>query len=231
MRKRSLLALTAVCLGAGCGGTETDVTGDPQSEAQGSCIFAVQYDGHRYVGHAAPVNPVEGKQLGTATQPGCRDTPDGPEPDEAEVEVAEIEGVSPDLAITIQGRDDSVLIRDDVDFKRLPPELARLLSPPSCNSGESPVEISGIWRGILGADGNTEVDLDPPYDVEIQVIDTSFADYERADLTVRVPTTLGHPLSRDDIESSLWEGGTITATVSCRNGDFVASAIKAEPPK
>ncbi len=197
---------------------------------EASCAFVIDYDGHRYLGSAAPVSPAEGTPLGTASQPGCQDTPDGPKPEDSEVEVAEIEGVAPEVAITIRGRDDSILIRDDVDYERLPPELTRLLRAPGCVSGEQSVQISGRWLGILGADGHTELDLDPPYDVRIKVRETSAADYERAELTVRVPATLGRPLSRKDIRSSLWEGGTLTATISCRDGDFVASAIKAAPP-
>ena len=231
----SFVLATPLCLvaAAGCGGnSDGSVTGQSSQAAEvaASCAFVVDYDGHRYQGTATPVKPVEGRLLGTVTQPGCQDTPDGPAPSTEQIEVTEIEGVSPDLAITIRGHGDSVLIRDDVDHQRLPAELARLLRVPGCDSGEEPVQISGRWRGILGADGHTELDLNPPYDVRIEVTETSVADYERAELTVRVPTTLGRPLTRKDIESSLWEGGTLKATVSCRDGDFVASAIKAAPP-
>lgn len=213
-------------------GPKTHSTPDQlTTEVAASCVSVVDYDGHRYRGNAAPVSPVEGKPLGTATQPGCPPTPERPQPEDTAVEVAEIEGVSPELAIMIRGRDDSILVRDDVNAGRLPTELARLLRAPECDSGAKPVQIFGRWLGILGADGHTELDLDPPYDVRIKVAETSFAVYERADLTVRVPATLGSPLSRKDIESSLWAGGTLTATVSCRDGDFVASSIKAAPPR
>lgn len=233
---RSTLVVALAGLGlvvTGCGGNgggSVTGQGSPTAEVAASCAFVVEYAGHRYLGNAAPVRPIEGRPLGAGTQPGCQDTPDGPEPEDSEVAVAEIEGVSPELAITLRGRDDSILIRDDVDYERLPAELERLLRVPGCDSGEQPVQISGRWLGILGADGHTELDLDPPYDVRIQVAETSVADYERAELTVRVPATLARPLSRKDIESSLLEGGTLTATVSCRDGAFVASAIKATPP-
>jgi hypothetical protein len=225
------LAVTALCLttGVACGGDTDGSLAGPASLA--SCALAVEYNGHRYIGNAAAVRPVEGKPLGTATQPGCQDTPDGPEAEGSDVEVVEIEGVLPDVAIALTGRGESILIREDVDYERLPPELARLLSAPSCDSGDQSVELSGRWLGILGADGQTELDLDPPYDVRILVAEASLADYARAELTVRVPATLGRPLTRKDVESSLWEGGTLTATVSCRDGDFVAAAIKAAPPE
>jgi hypothetical protein len=235
--RRSLafgLAMTLLCLAtaAGCGGDGERGAckqRSPSVEVAGSCAFVVEYDGHRYFGNAAPVGPVEGRPLGTATQPGCQDTPDLPAPPDSEVEVAEIEGVRPDLAIMIRNRDDTVLIRED--HGQLPPEVERLLRAPSCDSGEQSVELSGRWLGITGADGQTEVDLDPPYDVRIRVTESSFPAYERAELVVRVPEALGRPVTREDIESSLWVGGTLEATVSCRNVDFVASSIEAAAPR
>jgi hypothetical protein len=112
----------------------------------------------------------------------------------------------------------------------LPPELKSLLTAPRCDNGARPVEISGRWLGIVGADGQTELDLDPPYDVRIRVTETSHAAYERADLTVRVPASTGHPLSREDLESVLWKGGTLEAEVMCSGDEFVASSVKAVPP-
>jgi Family of unknown function (DUF6281) len=231
---RTITALALIAVGllvlAGCGDSgRSERRGDAPTE-EAACILAVDYDGHRYVGTAAPVTPVGGRKLGTATRPGCGDTMEGPEPDETEVEVAAIQGVSPDVAILERGRTESVLIRDDVDSGQLPTELIRVLRAPDCSSGQEPVTVSGRWLGIIGADGHTELDLDPPYDVRIKVDESSFPDYTRAALTVRVPARLGRPLSRKDIESSLWEGGTLTATVSCTESRFVASTIRASAP-
>jgi hypothetical protein len=223
----TLLIVTTALVLAGCGGGGSESVSDTPQTA--SCAFVVEYSGHRYLGNAAPVRPVEGKPLGVGIQPGCQDAPGGPESEDREVGVAEIEGVSPALAILIRGRDESILIRDDADYQRLPPEVARLLSAPSCHSGEQPVEITGRWLGILGADGNTELDLAPPYDLRIEVTKSSLADYARAELTIRVPTTLGRPLTRRDIESSLEEDGILKISLICRDGDFVASAVKAGP--
>jgi hypothetical protein len=232
--KRSVafgLAATVLCVlgGAGCGGGEA-VDDGARANVAGSCAFVVEYGGHRYFGNAAPVAPAEGKRLGTATMPGCQDTPNAPTPADADVEVAEIEGVDREIAIMIRGRDETVLLREDVDPERLPPPLSRLLSAPRCESGAQPAEVSGRWLGILGADGHTELDLDPPYDVRIRVSEASVAAYERAEINVRVPVALGTPLTRSDIESSLWEGGTLKATVSCHDGSFVASSVTAAPP-
>lgn len=214
--------------GAGCGGGEAANHG-ARANVTVSCAFLVEYGGHRYLGNAAPVGPVEGRLLGTATMPGCQDTPNAPVPADTEVEVAEIEGVRSEIAIMIRGRDETVLLREDVDLQRLPTQLARLLAAPRCVSGAQPVEVSGRWLGILGADGHTELDLDPPYDVRIRVSDASVAAYERAELNVRVPVALGRPLTRSDIESALWEGGTLTITMSCTDGSFVATSVAAAP--
>ena len=230
-----VLAMTIVWLtvGAGCGGASDEVSTQGANTGEvgaASCAFVVEHDGHRYFGNTARIGPVEGRPLGTAIQPGCQDTVNEPVPADNKIEISEIEGVPPELAIMIQGGEDTILVRDDVDYARLPPEVTRLLNGTSCDSGGQPVQISGNWLGILGADGNTELDLNPPYDVRIRVNEASLAAYERAELTIRVPPSLGRPLTRRDIESSLWEGGTLKATVTCNDGEFVASSIEAAPP-
>jgi len=222
----SLVTAFVLLTGCGCRGSSQDA---PIVDA--SCAFIVEYEGHRYVGNYARVSPIEAKPLGIATQPGCQDRPHGRTPEGTKVEVATIDGVSPEVAITVQGRDDVILIRDDVDAERVPSALARLLRVAKCTSGEQPVWISGRWLGIRSANGHrTELDLAPPYDIRIKVTETSFTDYERAELFVRVPATLGRPLARTDIRSSLQEGGTLNAIVRCRDGEFVAAAVKAIPP-
>ena len=125
------LALTALFLaataGCGGGGDESGAAGQrtPPAQVAGSCAFVVEYDGHRYLGNAAAVAPVEGRPLGTATQPGCQDTPNEPTPPDTEVEVAEIEGVPPEVAIVLRNRSDTILVREDRE--ELPPEVQRLL--------------------------------------------------------------------------------------------------------
>ena len=42
--------------------------------------------------------------------------------------------------------------------------------------------------------------------------------------------TIVRPLIRDDIHSSLWEGGTIEFTAGCNNGRYVALRVVAYPP-
>jgi Family of unknown function (DUF6281) len=205
----------------GCGTNTASVRG---SEAE--CALVVRYQGQTYVGWAAQVAPREGRLIGTGVLPGCDDG-DGPEPDE-EVDVAEIQGVSPEIALAWHGRGDTGFVPEGVT--RLPPELKPLVRAPKCDPRDEPIELAGPWLGILGADGHTELDLVPPYDVDLFVRETNASHYERAFLTVRVPEELGRPLTRADIRGSLWEGGTIEFTVGCRDGRYMAMRVAAHPP-
>jgi hypothetical protein len=90
--------------------------------------------------------------------------------------------------------------------------------------------LSGPWLGILGADGKTELDLIPPYDLFIHVADASNARYKRAQLTVRVPPSFGRPISHADIENSLWKGGSIAITAGCDGSGFVAGDVRVLVP-
>jgi hypothetical protein len=89
--------------------------------------------------------------------------------------------------------------------------------------------LSGPWLGILGADGNTETDLLPPYDLDLRVKYASVRKYERAFITVRVQKDLGAPLTRDDVRSSLLQDGSIALTVRCESERFVTKQVSAFP--
>lgn len=113
---------------AACGGKSSEATeGGVTTEVSGggaaaSCAFIVAFDGHNYLGNAVEVTPVAGESLGTGTIPPCDDTGGALEPTSAEeVEVTEIQGVPPTVAIMLVGRTDVVLVRDDV--QKLPEEL------------------------------------------------------------------------------------------------------------
>jgi hypothetical protein len=121
-----------------------------------------------------------------------------------------------------------VLVRDTFDGP-LPAELRRLTEAPSCAAADEPILLAGPWLGIQDADGN-EVDLTSSYDVELFVERTSASRYERAFLTIRVPSGIEPPLTQSDIRSSLWEGGTIELSVACRDGRYVAESVAAHRP-
>jgi uncharacterized protein DUF6281 len=226
---RHAALLAAVTLLPGCGSSGNGSFGGETTISEATCAYIVEYEGRTYQGTGVRVAPTEGKPLGAVTDPPCRDTPNAPDNDPArEVELAEIEGVAPEVAIVERGQLEVVLVAAGVGYDHLPPELARLFRTPSCDPRDAPIELSGLWRGILGADGHTELDLAPPYDVLMLVERSSVPRYDRAFLTVRVPTALGRPLDRSDIETSLWEGGTISVTAGCRNGRFVARHVEAQ---
>lgn len=217
----SLATLAVVVLGA-CGGG-TDVT---QSSA--SCAFIAQFGGGNYEPVGVKKAPEEGEHLGTAVLPACDDTGDGDEPQDEAIEVARLEGVSPEQAILWQGHFDKVLVREGAS---LPPEVAALMQPPPCDTEELTVQLAGPWLGTIGPGQKTEVDMKPPYRVHMFVEEASEERYERAFITVQVPRYAGEPLTRDDMRESLWEGGTINVDAVCESGAFLARDIDAYPPE
>jgi uncharacterized membrane protein len=101
------------------GGQTTEVSGGGVSA---SCAFVVSYDGHNYFGNAVKVTPVAGASLGEGTIPPCNDTGGAlPTIPAEQVEVTEVQGVPPTVAIMLAGRTDLVLLREDV--QKLPKEL------------------------------------------------------------------------------------------------------------
>ncbi|MDQ4081369.1 MAG: hypothetical protein M3123_00525, partial [Actinomycetota bacterium] len=123
---------------------------------------------------------------------------------------------------------DTLLVREGLE--RLPRQLKRLVRARKCDAGDEPIQLSGPWLGITRLEGKRERELVPPYDLEIYVEESSAKRYERAFLTVRVPEALGRPLTRADVRSSLWEGGTIEISVGCDNARYIAKRVAAYPP-
>jgi hypothetical protein len=106
---------------AACGGKSAEVTGGVTTEVSGggvssaSCAMLVEYDGHTYLGTVVEAAPVAGDSLGNGTIPPCNDTGGAGTTVPAEqVEVTSVQGVPPSVAIMLAGRNDVVLVRDDV---------------------------------------------------------------------------------------------------------------------
>jgi hypothetical protein len=203
-------ALVATAVGDAARGDRT-----PGSRLATSCALLLEFEGALYSGSVVEVAPSEGPVLGTGVLPACGDTPAEP------ITVAAIQGVPPELAIMVPGEIDRV-------FQRQPPRaLTRLFDAPRCSPRTVPFVLEGPWLGIVD-DGT---DLKPPYDLELFVESTSAPRYARAFLAVRVPRSLGRPLTRADVRRSLWQGGTIRIGTRCGlRGRYVATSVKAFPP-
>lgn len=198
-----------------------------QGGGSGSCAFIAEFRGGNYESIGVRQAPPEGEHLGTAVLPSCDDTGDDGEGQDERIEVARLEGVSPQQAILWQGHFDKVLVRAGAS---LPPEVAALMQPPPCDTEGGSFRLSGPWLGIIGPGQETEVDLKPPYRVDMFVEEASEDRYERAFITVRVRPDAGEPLTRDDVRASLWEGGTIDVDGICEGSAFVAGDIEAYGP-
>jgi hypothetical protein len=105
---------------AACGGKGTETSAGQTTEMSGgepaaSCAMLVSYDGHTYLGTAVEAAPVAGDSIGNGTIPPCNDTGGAGTTTPAEqVEVTSVQGVPPSVAIMLAGRNDVVLVRDDV---------------------------------------------------------------------------------------------------------------------
>lgn len=208
---------------SGCGNESGKV-----GAREGDCASSVRYKGHIYGWSDVEVAPREGRPLGAAgLYCNLLEAGAAAEPDQ-EIELAEIEGVSPEIALAWHQHSDMVFVREGVD--QLPPEVRRLMRAPKCDPRDEPIELAGPWQGIRGV-VYEELDMVPPYDVDLFVEESSVPQYERAFLTVRVPEALGRPLTRTDIRDSLRRGGSITLSVACwLDGRYVAERIAAHPP-
>jgi hypothetical protein len=99
-----------------------------------------------------------------------------------------------------------------------------------CRERDAPIDLRGPWLGIVGPHGDTELDLVSPYMLEMLVEDAAISRYEGAFLNIHVAVDGGAPLDRQDVRSSLWEGGTLAVTVTCVEGKYRAQHVTAAPP-
>ena len=219
----------ALLLGA-CGQTSTG--GPPQGEvagadgglaagggAAGACAAIVEFRGRTYDGVAVNRAPEVGESLGDGTFPPCNDTP-GSSEGATTSEVARIKGVDPDRAIVVLGRArDTVWVRSG---SGLPDELQALMAKPKCED-EGVFTLAGDWLGI--PDPGT--DMVPPYRLQMYVTKASAGSdrYQDAQLSVRVNDATKNPVTKQDLKTSLWQGGTMRADVHCDDGAFVADDL------
>ncbi len=206
--------LLAVVLLTGCSG---------RTERFVDCAFRARLDGRWYAATGAiRVIPEYGRPLGSAIVPPCGS-------DEGfSIDAVAIKGVNPEVAFASAHYEDIVFLGEGTET--LPGGLKRLRDEPTCVDDDAPIDLHGPWLGIVGPHNETEVDLVPPYDLEMRVDEASAARYERVFLTIHVSERLGRPLSREDVRSSLWEGGTVSVAATCVDGEFWAEQVTASPP-
>ncbi len=215
-----LAGVLALVLFASCAGSSDR----PRPGGEGGlCALGALLDGRSYVANGGfRVIPTQGQQLGTATVPACEDD------DGYDFQAVAIVGISPRVAFVDPGREDIVFIAEDV--QSLPPELMRLRRELRCRKKDAPIHVNGPWLGIIGPHDETEVDLVPPYVLEMLTEDASHPRYEGVFLNVHVTADSGRPLTRQDVRTSLWEGGTLDVTASCVEGKYLAQNVMAAPP-
>ena len=205
----SLLAAT------GCGSSSAGGTID--------CVTTVRFRGVAYDVLTVGVAAIPGDRLGTATEGSCPGTGDP-------ISVLRFPGASPHDALLREGQPGLIFLRRGLGRPDWPVAVDAVMRVPRCVPSTRPITLAGVWEGILGADGNTEVDMKPPYDLDVFVARASPPRYRRAYLTVRVPAALGRPIPRADVRNELGRGGTLTITAHCAGGRFIADSAQAHLP-
>jgi hypothetical protein len=228
----SVAFVLALAIGStACGGedrfqvTEGPPLGGPVGS--GSCAFVAHFRGGSYEGRTVVVEPPIGESLGEAVLPPCDDTAADDPGDGERIPVKRVPGIDPGVAVVWEGRPSRLLIRAGVE--PLPPELQRYFERPVCDPATEPIMLHGTWTGIVQPDETTELDLEPPYDLELSVLVASDRAYEGADLVVRVPQSAGRLISKKDVRTSLWKGGSIDVTARCDGPRFIAEAAETYP--
>lgn len=229
MRTASRLASVSVVLVtalAACGTAPTDSV--RAGEGSGSCANIAIFEGREYSGRNAVIHPTAGAVVGEARLPACSDTNLATTAADEFVSVAELKGVEPDIAIVNAMTPEVIYVRSDL--RTLPPEVERYFHAPSCSPDDAPVELHGMWLGIVGPDETTELDMIPPYTLEMLVTRSTSPTYANSEITIEVPRSLGRPLTRNDVKTSLWEAGTLDVRATCDGDRFVAESVEAFAP-
>ncbi len=214
--------------GGSASAAEGVVAAASETRSAASCAAVIRWRGVLYDGYAVQVSPLVGRRLGRAFYPPCDDTPSSGSPAVPEpTQVRAMRGVSPRDVLVEVGRNDGVYVRASLD--RLPDAVRRLQRPPRCESS-TPLRLVGPWLGILAANGETEDDLVPPYDLSVHVRWASQTRYERAFLKIRATRHTQGLITREDVDTALvGNSGDLWATVRCVRGRYVAVRLDARP--
>jgi hypothetical protein len=216
--------LVAALLAAGAAGCRSDSRSDEIADSGAYCVAALVYDGHVYSRQQIRTAVTEGRSLGSGTFPRCNDTPTAGGAPAKEIEIAEIQGVSPSIAVIGRGDAGVVYVRDDVDPHSLPTGIDGLIRPLRCRPEEEPIRFIAELRGIASDDPRRAFRLRAPYDLWVHVRASSTPRYERRFARVRVPVELGTPLTPADVDA-LWDGTRLSLTIHCLDSGYVADRV------
>lgn len=219
----TLLAATAPLLAACISPVMSDRAGPVPGDGagEGSCAAVIVYRGVTYWGHGElKRDPATTGRHVTGVIPGCADS-GGQEPPEREeaVQVAELVDVPLETAFRWSN---SIFIRKG---RELPAATRVWFSAPRCRTSTE-FELVADWLGVTGPrrlrfDG----DLRPPYHLQVHV--TKGPDeYAGATITVNADAATYPTLGPEDVKTSLWEGGQVTAWVKCDAGRFQALSLR-----
>lgn len=225
MATRARLLALGLVVAVALTGCQSSEGGGEGGGGESACPAAVEIDGVTYNG-AGPTRrtPATTGDTLVAVLPGCDDS--GGQDDAVEAEQIEVEvltDVDPDLAVLWH---ESIYVRDG---RALPASTRAWFTAPRCTT-EGPFNLVADWLGVMGPKKpRFDGDLRLPYRLEVRVTEGP-SRYVGATLTLRAGRATDPALSPADVKASLWEGGRVTASVTCRGGRFDVLGVTASGP-
>lgn len=220
--RQQVLALAAACLALGLTSCGTNDRGQDETvRSAASCGAVLRIDGATYIGVGGlrRYPAVTGEEV-EAIQPGCNDMGGEAPPDET-VSAQVLREIGTDTALLFNG---DVYVREGREATE---QLTYWRTAPPCVTAGT-FELSGTWLGVQGPHRpEHDGDIKLPYRVSMHV-DEGPEEYVGAQVTVHADTSTIPALGPDDVDSTLWTGGSMTAEVHCDGDRFAARALTAE---
>lgn len=193
---------------------------------ESACPATVQVDGVTYDG-TGPTRrtPATTGDILPAVLPGCDDSGGKEDASPAEpIEVEVVRDIDPEVAVLWSG---AIFVREG---RTLPDSTRVWFTAPRCSTAGE-FYLVADWLGVMGPrkprfDGDVRL----PYRLEVHVTDGP-ARYVGTRLTLHAGTSTDPALSPADVKASLWEGGQVTASVTCREGRFDVIGVTASGPE
>lgn len=203
---------------SGAHSAETGNSGSTSVGSSASCAMELTYAGHPYsaIGRLRWRLSTTGRTEEASDSP-CSDVGGGAEDDEVAttVTIRELTALPLDRAFLASG---ILMVRGDLPT---PDEVSAWMRRPACDSEDS-FEVTGDWVGIHNSYAQRQdPGLPPPYRLDVWITDGP-ADLVGGNVLIQVTDDTAPRLTREDVRGSLWEGGTVTATVHCEDRSFIA---------